>query len=160
MSTSTEAPTAGAVGKAKAKGRRQLSEGARAERRLGWMLCAPAVIVMIAVTGYPVIYAIFLSLEKYNLEYPQLVKFIGFSNYAAVLGSSYWWEARPLAHRPWAKVASSSLETELVILAAGAPMRATEGNMSVRSESSERPPPNSPLAIWRLSMYQLMKRLK
>ena len=93
MSTSTEAATTGAVGKARATGRRQLSEGARAERRLGWMLCAPAVIVMIAVTGYPVIYAIFLSLERYNLEYPQLVKFIGFSNYAAVLGSSYWWEA-------------------------------------------------------------------
>ena len=93
MSTSTEAATTGAVGKAKAKSRRQLSEGAKAERRLGWMLCAPAVIVMIAVTGYPVIYAIFLSLERYNLEYPQLVKFIGFSNYAAVLSSSYWWEA-------------------------------------------------------------------
>ncbi len=94
MSASTEAATTGAVGKATAKGRRrQLSEGAKAERRLGWMLCAPAVIVMIAVTGYPVIYAIFLSLERYNLEYPQLVKFIGFSNYASVLSSSYWWEA-------------------------------------------------------------------
>ena len=94
MSASTEAATTGAVGKATAKGRRrQLSEGAKAERRLGWMLCAPAVIVMIAVTAYPVIYAIFLSLERYNLEYPQLVKFIGFSNYAAVLSSSYWWQA-------------------------------------------------------------------
>jgi multiple sugar transport system permease protein len=93
VSASTEAATTSAVGKTKAKGRRQLSEGARAERRLGWLLCAPAVIVMIAVTGYPVIYAIFLSLERYNLEYPQLVKFIGFSNYAAVLSSSYWWEA-------------------------------------------------------------------
>ncbi len=93
MSTRTEAATSGAVGKAKARGRRQLSEGAKAERRLGWMLCAPAVIVMIAVTAYPVIYAIFLSLERYNLEYPQLVKFIGFSNYAAVLSSSYWWSA-------------------------------------------------------------------
>jgi multiple sugar transport system permease protein len=93
VSTSTEAATTGAVGKAKAKSKRQLSEGAKAERRLGWLLCAPAVIIMIAVTGYPVIYAIFLSLERYNLEYPQLVKFIGFSNYAAVLSSSYWWEA-------------------------------------------------------------------
>jgi multiple sugar transport system permease protein len=93
VSASTEAATTSAVGKAKAKRRPQLSEGAKAERRLGWMLCAPAVIVMIAVTGYPVIYAIFLSLERYNLEYPQLVKFIGFSNYASVLSSSYWWEA-------------------------------------------------------------------
>jgi multiple sugar transport system permease protein len=70
-----------------------LSEGAKAERRLGFLLCAPAVIVMIAVTAYPVGYAIFLSLERYNLELPQAVKFIGFSNYAAVLSSSYWWHA-------------------------------------------------------------------
>jgi multiple sugar transport system permease protein len=71
----------------------QLSEGARAERRLGWMLVAPAVIVMVAVTAYPVGYAIYLSLQRYNLELPQAVKFIGFSNYAAVLSSPYWWQA-------------------------------------------------------------------
>jgi multiple sugar transport system permease protein len=76
-----------------AKGKRQLSEGARAERRLGWSLCAPAVVVMIAVTAYPVGYAIYLSLERYNLELPNAVKFVGLSNYAAVLSSSYWWQA-------------------------------------------------------------------
>jgi multiple sugar transport system permease protein len=70
-----------------------LSEGARAERRLGWLLCAPAVIVMIGVTPYPVVYAVILSLQRYNLELPQAVKFIGFSNYAAVLTSPYWWQA-------------------------------------------------------------------
>ena len=73
--------------------RKQLSEGAKAERRLGWLLCAPAVIVMLGVTGYPIIYAIFLSLERYNLELPQQVKFIGLANYGAVLSSSYWWTA-------------------------------------------------------------------
>ena len=73
--------------------KRQLSEGARAERRLGWMLCAPAVIVMIAVTAYPVGYAIYLSLERYNLELPQDIKFVGLGNYAAVLSSPYWWQA-------------------------------------------------------------------
>jgi multiple sugar transport system permease protein len=76
-----------------AKHRAQLSEGARADRRLGWMLCAPAVIVMIAVTAYPVGYAIFLSLERYNLELPNAVKFVGLSNYEAVLSSPYWWQA-------------------------------------------------------------------
>jgi multiple sugar transport system permease protein len=70
-----------------------LSEGARAERRLGFLLCAPAVIVMLAVAGYPLVYAIFLSFERYNLELPQDIKFIGFSNYAAVLSSPYWWQA-------------------------------------------------------------------
>jgi multiple sugar transport system permease protein len=73
--------------------KKQLSEGARAERRLGWLLCAPAVIVMLAVTGYPIIYAIWLSLERYNLELPQAIKFVGFANYGAVLSSPYWWQA-------------------------------------------------------------------
>jgi multiple sugar transport system permease protein len=73
--------------------RRQLSEGARAERRLGWLLCAPAVVVMVAVTAYPVIYAVWLSLERYNLELPQEVKFVGLANYGAVLSSPYWWQA-------------------------------------------------------------------
>jgi multiple sugar transport system permease protein len=73
--------------------RKQLSEGAKAERRLGFMLIAPAVIVMVAVTAYPIIYAIWLSLEKYNLELPQEKKFIGLANYGAVLSSQYWWTA-------------------------------------------------------------------
>ena len=73
--------------------RPQLSEGARAERRLGWMLCAPAFIIMVAVTGYPIIYAIYLSLQRYDLRFPSQAKFVGLSNYAAVLSSTYWWNA-------------------------------------------------------------------
>src|SRR5690349_14311209 len=93
MSTSTEV-TAGAAAEQRPAGhKRQLSEGARAERRLGWLLCAPAVIVMIAVTAYPIAYAVYLSLQRYNLEIPQAVKFVGLSNYGAVLTSSYWWHA-------------------------------------------------------------------
>jgi multiple sugar transport system permease protein len=75
------------------KPRAQLSEGAKADRRLAFWLCAPAVLVMIAVTAYPLIYAIYLSLERYNLELPQQIKFIGFANYGAVLSSPYWWSA-------------------------------------------------------------------
>jgi multiple sugar transport system permease protein len=93
MSTSTEVAAGTAAGQAPAGHKRQLSEGARAERRLGWLLCAPAVIVMIAVTAYPVGYAIWLSLERYNLELPQNIKFIGLANYGAVLSSPYWWNA-------------------------------------------------------------------
>ncbi len=94
MSTTTPAvqtkPTPAHAAK---KAKPQLSEGAKAERRLGFLLIAPAVIVMIAVTAYPVIYAVYLSLEKYNLELPQERQFIGFANYAAVLSSPYWWTA-------------------------------------------------------------------
>jgi multiple sugar transport system permease protein len=93
MSATTEVAAGTAADQTTRKGKPQLSEGARAERRLGWLLCAPAVVVMLAVTGYPLIYAVYLSLERYNLELPQDIKFIGFSNYGAVLSSPYWWQA-------------------------------------------------------------------
>ena len=75
------------------RGRAQLSEGAKADRRLAFWLVGPAVLVMIAVTGYPLVYAVILSLERYNLELPQDTKFIGFANYGAVLSSPYWWQS-------------------------------------------------------------------
>jgi len=93
MSTNTQTIAAGESTAAPARRRRRLSEGARAERRLGWLLCAPAVIVMIAVTAYPIGYAVYLSLQRYDLRFPQLAKFIGLSNYGAVLSSPYWWQA-------------------------------------------------------------------
>ena len=92
MSTTTETAVT-APPEAPPKHRKQLSEGARAERRFGWLLCAPAVIVMIAVTAYPIVYAIVLSLQRYNLAFPNLRKWVGFSNYGAVLSSPYWWRA-------------------------------------------------------------------
>jgi multiple sugar transport system permease protein len=93
VSTNTQAVTTGAPAEAPPGRKAELSEGARAERRLGFMLIAPAVIVMLAVTAYPIVYAIYLSLERYNLAQPQDTKFIGFANYGAVLSSSYWWQA-------------------------------------------------------------------
>jgi multiple sugar transport system permease protein len=86
----TATPAPAAQGR---RGRAPLSEGARADRRLAFWLCAPAVVVMLAVTAYPLVYAVYLSLERYNLELPQDTKFIGFANYAAVLTSPYWWQS-------------------------------------------------------------------
>lgn len=74
-------------------GKPALSEGKRAERRLGWLLCAPAAFVMVAVTGYPIVYSIWLSLQRYDLRFPQQTEFVGLANYAAVLSDSYWWTA-------------------------------------------------------------------
>jgi multiple sugar transport system permease protein len=93
MTTNTQTVTAEETRAEVGRRRRQLSEGARAERRLGWLLCAPAVIVMIAVTAYPVFYAVYLSLQRYDLRFPNLAKFIGLSNYWAVLTSYYWQHA-------------------------------------------------------------------
>ncbi len=73
--------------------RTRLSEGRRAERRLGWLLCAPAALVMVAVTGYPIVYSIWLSLQRYDLRFPDEREFVGLDNYVAVLTNSFWWSA-------------------------------------------------------------------
>jgi multiple sugar transport system permease protein len=67
------------------------SSRTRSERKLAWMLCAPAVIAMLAVTAYPIGYAIVLSLQKLDLRFPGDGGFIGLSNYKTVLTSELWW---------------------------------------------------------------------
>src|ERR1700736_4924751 len=69
-----------------------LSDRTRRERRLGWKLTAPAVILMLAVTGYPMFNALYLSLFSYRLTDPSGRKFVGLSNYGVVLKDSLWWQ--------------------------------------------------------------------
>ncbi|WP_037316304.1 carbohydrate ABC transporter permease [Amycolatopsis orientalis] len=87
--------TAGSATKAEPgkKTKPVLSEGKKAERRLGLWLCAPAAFVMIAVTGYPIVYSIWLSLQRYDLRFPAQQEFVGLENYISVLSNEYWWTA-------------------------------------------------------------------
>jgi len=71
--------------------KKAMTDRARAERKTAWLLCAPAVIVMLLVTGYPIVYAIILSLQRYDLRFPDEKEFVGLSNYGEVLSSSVWW---------------------------------------------------------------------
>src|SRR3954453_15754501 len=84
----TDTSQAQAAPPAKKKG---LSDRARSERRTAWLLCAPAVIVMLLVTGYPIAYAVSLSLQKFDLRFPDDKEFVGLSNYVDVLTSTTWW---------------------------------------------------------------------
>jgi multiple sugar transport system permease protein len=68
-----------------------VSDRAKSERKLAYMLCAPAVIAMLIVTGYPIGYAFYLSLQKFDLRFPDDKEFVGLSNYGDVLTSSTWW---------------------------------------------------------------------
>ncbi|AQA04112.1 ABC transporter permease [Mycobacterium sp. MS1601] len=70
-----------------------LTDDKKSERRLAYWLIAPAVILMVAVTGYPIGYAVWLSLQRYNLATPDDVEFVGLSNYVTVLTDGYWWTA-------------------------------------------------------------------
>jgi len=66
---------------------------AAAERRLAWLLCAPAVLAMLAVTAWPMLYALWLSLFRYDLRFPAERAFVGLDNYLTVLGAEAWWQA-------------------------------------------------------------------
>jgi multiple sugar transport system permease protein len=70
-----------------------VNRGSCAERRLGWLLCAPAVVAMLLVTAYPILYALWLSLFRYDLRFPERREFVGLANYASVLTSEVWWKA-------------------------------------------------------------------
>ncbi|SON61283.1 Trehalose transport system permease protein SugA [Mycobacterium simulans] len=64
-----------------------------AERRLAFLLVAPAAILMLAVTAYPIGYAVWLSLQRNNLATPNDTAFIGLGNYQTILSDRYWWTA-------------------------------------------------------------------
>jgi multiple sugar transport system permease protein len=63
----------------------------RARRRGAWLLTAPAVVVMLAVSGYPLLYGVWLSLQRYDLRFPAQRGFVGLGNYAAVLSAPVFW---------------------------------------------------------------------
>lgn len=65
----------------------------KSERRLAFVLIAPAVILMLAVTAYPIGYAIWLSLLRYNFADPDEKGFVGLANYQTTLTDRYWWTA-------------------------------------------------------------------
>ncbi|MCW2559505.1 MAG: permease component of ABC-type sugar transporter [Mycobacterium sp.] len=65
----------------------------KSERRLAFWLIGPAVVLMLAVTAYPIGYAVWLSLQRYNLAAPDDIKFVGLDNYQTILTDRYWWTA-------------------------------------------------------------------
>ena len=74
-------------------GKAQLSDRAKAERTLGWKLAGPAFIIMLAVTAYPILNAVWLSLFSYRHTDPTARKFIFLNNYAVILTDGLWWMA-------------------------------------------------------------------
>ena len=108
-----------------------LTDRARQERKLAWLLCAPAVAVMVLVAGFPIIYAFWLSLRRADLRFPDASEFIGFSNYAAVLQSSTWW--RDFGNTLFITVISVALELVLGMLIAQAMYRAIFARTAIRA---------------------------
>jgi multiple sugar transport system permease protein len=102
-----------------------------AEHRLGWLLVAPAVTAMLVVTAWPVLYAFWLSLFRYDLRFPDERAFIGLDNYLSVLGSGVWWQA--FANTLIVTVGSVAVELVLGFALALLMHRAVFGRRTVRT---------------------------
>src|SRR3954447_9383275 len=108
-----------------------LTDRAKAERKFAWMLCAPAVIVMVLVAGFPIIYAFYLSLRRADLRFPNAGEFVGLSNYSAVLTSTTWWT--DVGNTLFITVISVALEVALGMLIAQAMYRAIFARTAIRA---------------------------
>jgi multiple sugar transport system permease protein len=87
MTTTTTAPQPTTP-----KSRKAVTERSRAENRLGQRLVAPAVIMMLLVTAWPMIKALYDSTFRYRLTAPDDKEFVGLSNYTTVLTDSLFWQ--------------------------------------------------------------------
>ncbi|MBU1802563.1 MAG: sugar ABC transporter permease [Actinobacteria bacterium] len=64
----------------------------RAEARLGQRLVAPAIVLMLLVTAFPMLRALYLSLFNYSLTAPDDREFIGLGNYGVALSDPLFWK--------------------------------------------------------------------
>jgi multiple sugar transport system permease protein len=69
-----------------------VSDRSSAENRLGLRLVAPAVIMMLLVTAWPMLQALYLSLFRYRLTTPDDREFVGLSNYTTILVDPLFWQ--------------------------------------------------------------------
>jgi multiple sugar transport system permease protein len=61
----------------------------------GWvaMLNAPAVLLILSLVLYPVLYSLWISLHQYNLRRPDRIAFVGLGNYDQIVRDPRFWEA-------------------------------------------------------------------
>ena len=90
MTATVEAPTPPVEAKPK---KAKYSERTAHERRLGLTLSAPAFLLMVLLTAYPLGYAVVMSTYQYRLTDPAGKEFVGLANYVTVLTDPIWWGA-------------------------------------------------------------------
>ena len=96
--------TATAPRKAKTK----TSDRARAESSLAIKLVTPAIVLMLFVTAFPMLRALYLSVFSYSLTAPDDRQFIGLDNYLTALTDGLFW--RDTANTVGIMVVSVALE--------------------------------------------------
>lgn len=57
----------------------------RGDALFAYLLNLPALVIVLSLIAYPIVYSFWLSLQKYNLKRPDLRRFIWFANYRELL---------------------------------------------------------------------------
>jgi multiple sugar transport system permease protein len=91
VTTTTLPPTGDKTTPKSAPRKATISDRARAERKLGWILAGPAFAVMLLVTAYPILQAFYESLFDFRLTDPDNRSFLWFQNYYVILTDRIWW---------------------------------------------------------------------
>ncbi|WP_445399339.1 carbohydrate ABC transporter permease [Zobellella sp. An-6] len=104
-------------------GARKLNHQQR-RARVAWLLVAPALLLLAAVAGWPLLRTLFYSLTDAALDAPGEYNFVGLANYLeltdsgayGVLADPLWWQA--VGNTLWFSAVSVSLELVLGMLLA------------------------------------------
>ena len=70
---------------------RNLSYGVR-QRRDGWLLALPAILLILVLAVYPLVYWLWLALHQWDLQVPTH-PFVGFDNFRTALHEDRLWSA-------------------------------------------------------------------
>jgi multiple sugar transport system permease protein len=72
-------------------------------RATGWKFAAPGLSMIAIVMGFPLVYAVLLSLSSFTLLHPKLEPYAGIENYRTVFSDPYFW------HSVWITVKYSAV---------------------------------------------------
>ncbi|HEU5305571.1 MAG TPA: sugar ABC transporter permease [Gemmatimonadales bacterium] len=104
----------------------------RQEARIAWRLALPALLTILLVALFPLLWTVWESLHLHDLRMPWLGKpFVGLDNYAETLGDPRFWGA--LGHTAFFAAASVGLELLIGLWLALALNRAFRGRGLVRA---------------------------
>lgn len=63
------------------------------EKKLGYLMVAPALIIIILITIYPILKTFWYSLQDMQLQDPDSTRFIGLGNYTKMIKEPIFWES-------------------------------------------------------------------
>ena len=61
------------------------------ENRFALLCIAPSIVILLALTVFPLVYAVYISFQDFYLPRPRAITFVGLQNYGDILADSRFW---------------------------------------------------------------------